>query len=327
MGANSFKNNHIDQSVILFFIFTILASSSVFAYRYFTNKPCVPVEFEVEANNFRVGEIIRFVDKTTEKGSREWHFGDSSKVESGSSTFHIYDRPGEYEVSLVLDGRCEGFANITILEKAFILDSTLLATFSIPESIRVGETLKIKDETKAAKSWEWRFGETAEVNSTEQNPSYVYQEPGLKTISLVVNGDVRYATKKKINVLPVIKEHKLKKTVVKKKAEAPPSIKYKPKELKEEPKEEFRAPDISTRDFGAKLLEVADEKASAKDFSEYICDNLQMPMSAKGKKTTFVEFCEKIKGKKLKIKELELFRNKKNNCVEYITIRYSTKLF
>ncbi|UII28996.1 PKD domain-containing protein [Fulvivirga maritima] len=327
MAANSFKNNHIDQSVILFFIITILASSSVFAYRYFNNKPCVQVDFAVEANNFRVGEIIRFIDNTNEQGTREWYFGDSSKVETGSSTFHIYDKPGIYEVRLVLDGRCEGVANVTIDTKAFILDSTRLAAFTIPESIKVGEKLKITDETKGAKSWEWRFGETAEVNSTEQNPEYAYQEPGLKTISLVVNGDIRYATKKKINVLPVIKERKLKKEVVKKKAEAPPAIKYKPKELDEEPEEEFRAPDISTRDFAAKLLEVADEKASAKDFSEFICDNLQMPMSAKGKKTTFIEFCDKIKGKKLKIKELELFRNKKNNCVEYITIRYSTKLF
>ena len=66
---------------------------------------------------------------------------------------------------------------------------------------------------------------------------------------------------------------------------------------------------------------------SAKDFSKYLCDNLQLPMTAKGKRTTFVEFCEKIKGKSIKIKELEIFRNKKNNCIEYITVQYKSGLF
>ncbi len=323
---NTIQNNHIDKSVILFFLITIGITASVFAFRYINHVPCEVVDFDINAKEFRVGEIIRFKDNTQGAIEREWNFGDSSKIGTGVTPFHTFEKPGEYEVLLMINGKCEGVKTVTIKDKVFILDSTKLARFKVPSSIKVGEVLRPKDETKEAFKWEWRFGETAEVNSTKKNPQYIYETPGLKTITLVVNNDIKYATKKKINVLPNKKKASAPKRRITRPTNTGPTIKYAPTDaIKDAPEAEFRAPNISNRDFALKIMSVAKEKASAKDFTDYLCDKLQLPMTSRGKRTTFVEFCDKIKGKNIKIKDLKIFRNKKNNCIEYITIDYSKK--
>ncbi|WP_103865880.1 PKD domain-containing protein [Aquimarina sp. I32.4] len=326
--SDTSQNTFIDKSIIMFFIVTIFITATVFAFKYANYTPCEIIDFDINAKNYRVGEIIRFKDNTDGAFKREWNFGDSSKVRSGLSPFHTYEKAGKYNIALKVNGNCERIKTIVIKEKVFILDSTKLAKFKIPSSIKVGEPLRIKDQTKDAYRWEWRFGETAEVNSTKKNPRYTYESPGLKTITLVVNDDTRYATRKKINVLP--NKKKTTSPIRRRRIPRPtittrPPIKVAPDE--EDPKE-FRAPNIKDSDFAIKIMAVADKKASAKDFGPYLCNNLQLPINARGKRTTFIDFCNKIKGKNIKIKELEIFRNKNNNCIEYITIQYSrTGLF
>ncbi|WP_025739934.1 PKD domain-containing protein [Aquimarina pacifica] len=329
--SDGLKSTHIDKSIVLFFVITMLVTATVFAFKFVNHKPCEIVDFEANSKNYRAGDIIRFKDNTLGAIKRKWDFGDSSKVDLGAAPFHTFEKPGEYTVRLLVNDRCEGEKTIVIKEKAFVLDSTRIANFDLPASIKVGDTLRLKDKTKEAVKWEWRFGETAEINSKKKNPTYVYESTGLKTITLVVNGDPRYGIKKKIEVLP---SKKVKKKTPKRNrvqsVEATSVIKYAPSEviINDRPKEEFRAPDIKDSAFKAKLMDVSKKKASAKDFSAYLCDNLQMPMTAKNKKMTFLDFCNKIKGKSLVIKEIEIFRNKKNNCIEYITVQYTrTGLF
>ncbi|WP_062061874.1 PKD domain-containing protein [Aquimarina longa] len=323
--SDNLKNSHIDKSIMLFFIITFLVTATVFAFKYANYTPCNIIDFDITAKNYRAGEIIRFKDHTKGATKREWDFGDSTETRVGATPFHTYEKAGKYDVKLTINGKCENITTLTIKEKAFILDSTKLAKFKIPNSIKVGQVLKLKDETKGAVKWEWRFGETAEVNSDKKNPNYIYESAGLKTITLVVNGDPRYGTKKKIKVLPSVKKDTKPKRRIRKRQDASSLIKYAPTTVKlnNAPKTEFRAPNIKNNDFKLKLILVSNKKASAKDFSEYLCDNLQMPMTARGKKTNFIDFCDKIRGKNIKIKELEIFRNKKTNCIEYITVQYS----
>ncbi|PKV50733.1 hypothetical protein ATE84_2799 [Aquimarina sp. MAR_2010_214] len=327
--SNTQRNTYMDRSIVLFFVITFFVTAAVFAFKYVNYIPCEIIDFDINAKNYRVGEIIRFKDKTKGAFKREWDFGDSSKTRSGLSPFHTFENPGQYNIKLKINGQCEGIKTIIIKEKVFILDSTKLANFKAPASIKVGEVLRLKDNTKDAHKWEWRFGETARVNSIKKNPQYIYESPGLKTITLIVNDDNRYATRKKIKVLPSNKKVNAPKKRIRRPKESSSTIKYAPKDaIKNEPKTEFRAPDIKDSNFASKIMAVSNKKASAKDFSKYLCDNLQLQMTARGKRTTFIEFCEKIKGKRIKIKELEIFRNKKNNCIEYITIQYSkTGLF
>ncbi|MFC5045003.1 PKD domain-containing protein [Aquimarina hainanensis] len=332
MKTTSNTNYHIDRSIILFFIGVIIISASVFGYRLANHTPCDIVDFSFDSSSLRVGEIIRFKDKT--KGivnEREWDFGDSTKIDTRIAPFHTYEHPGQYTVRLRINGNCEGITQtLTIKEKAFVLDSTKLARFKVPVSIEVGKELRIKDETKNARTWEWRFGETADVNSTDKNPKYVYKTPGLKTITLIVNGDVRYGTKKKINVLPKpsLVDNKPVRRVPRNSPKS--TIPYAPTigvaPISDKPKE-TKAPFIGLNKLKEKLLLVADEKQTAKNFNEYLCGNLNLSIVVNRKKTTFIEFCQRIKGKGIKIKELEIVRAE-NNCIKNLVIRYSkTGLF
>ncbi len=331
------SSNHIDKNIIILLLSVMVISIGVFSYKLITHDPCQIVNFEINASQFRVGEIIRFKDYSENADKREWLFGDESEPRYTENPFHTYDKPGKYSVKLIVNDKCEFEKEIVIKAKQKILDSTRLAKFTIPNTIEVGQLLQATDQTKKATSWEWLFGETAEVNSTFQNPTYTYETPGLKTVTLIVNGDFNYSTQKKITVLP-------KKVVVPRTTNtnsAPPifrggDIKVHPDVLPTTPPpvaaisnepEEVTAPQISRSSFAQKIIKVGEEKATANDFEPYLCGNLDMVIKDKGKNTTFKKFCEKIKGKKLRIKSLELFKNKETDCIEFMSITYSKSLF
>lgn len=329
----------IDKSVLTAMLVVIIVSLSVFAYKIVKHKPCDIVNFDIEAQEYRVGEIIRFKDFSNDANTRKWNFGDSTALRYDLNPFHTYDKSGKYLITLTVNDRCDFSKEIVIKDKIPTIDSTKIANFEIPKSIKVGELLVASDKTKGATSWEWRFGETSKVNSTYQNPTYSYKKAGLKTITLIVNGDPRYSSQKQINVLPA---NQIKKLNSRKPAAYTPDpvadiVPYSPptEVIANAPPGEkvaeekiVKKPSISRGAFAAKIIQISEEKATAKDFRKYLCGgNLQTSTSAKGKKTTFIEFCEKIKGKKIKIKSLELFKNKKTNCIEYISIDYSKGFF
>lgn len=333
------QKTRIDKSVLILFLSSILISATVFAYKFANYEPCSIVTFKIAAKNYRVGEIIRFKDYSKNVEKRTWYFGDSTQVDIEVNPFHVYKKPGEYTIKLLVNGKCESEQLVTIKEKAFVLDSTKLASFEVPKFIKVGEVLKVKDQSPNATQWEWRFGETADVNSTLQNPTYVYKTPGIKTITLVTNGDPKYASHIKIQVLKGKKNISLPltKNLVKDRNKRQNSnLKYTPKDelpeapnglsgIPETPQKTAPAPtkkSISKAGFEKMLLNVSEKNATARDFDAYLCGNLSIPAIVKNKKTTFRELCQKITGKKITIKNLQLFKNKQSGCIEYIKLDY-----
>lgn len=338
------SSNHIDKSVILIFLTTALVSIIALSIKAYNNDPCEIVSFDIEANQYRVGEIIRFKDYTENVTEREWSFGDSTENRYTEDPFHTFAKPGTYTIQLLVNGKCDTEKEIVIKEKLSIIDSTRIAQFKIPNTIKVGELLQATDLTKKATSWEWRFGETSDVNSTFQNPTYAYQTEGLKTVTLIVNGDPRYSTQKKITVIAnetaatpskpktVRESSRARESIIKYDPvinSAPPSIVEAPPVVVAKPaaKPKAETPQLSRNAFAKKVIKVSEEQATANDFKKYMCGNLKITTMAKGKKITFLEFCEKIKGKKIKIKSLELFKNEKTKCIEYISIDYSKSVF
>ncbi|MFD2561086.1 PKD domain-containing protein [Aquimarina rubra] len=329
MKTSSNKTNyHLDKSVILFFIITILVTATVFAFKYVNYTPCMIVDFSFKDKEVRVDESIEFEDKTVGALEWKWDFGDSTAIDTRRKPYHTYKKPGEYNVSLIVNGKCPKMQKITVLEKKEVLDPLKKAKFKIlTPRIRVGEKLKVEDNTLNARTWEWNFEDALGGTSKEKNPEYVYNTEGKKTITLIVNGELKYATTQTIEVLPK-KEEKIKRdeTVVRDVSTIPVDpIGEDP--IGEDPKDEFKAPFISNDSFKAKLILVSTKKASVKDFRDYLCGNLDLPIIVNRKRTTFIEFCEKIKGRGIKIKELEL-THEKNNCIKNIVVDYKkTSLF
>ncbi len=327
MSEQSSISNHLDKTIIRLFLIVFLISASVFAYRYTQYLPCKEVNFEIIANEYRVGKLINFKDRTHNANNWEWNFGDSTNVSITKEAIHVFEKPGEYKVRLTINNICETEQTITIKEKLFVLDSTKIPKFSVPNSIKLGEELTVKGELENGSTWEWRFGETKKVNSTEKNTTYTYKTPGLKTITLVANGDYKHLAKKQITVLPEEEEKKSFRVTVRPKRPAEASIKLYPEKVEKEeekiPEKPKEVPYISENSFKVKLYQLAREDISPTAFSEYFCGDINKKIIANGKNTTFLIFAEKVKGRKLKVKELTLFRDKGSNCIKTITIKYN----
>lgn len=336
-NTKEITNYEIDKNILFIMFGVIVLSLTIFGYKAINHSPCDIVNFDTTANSYRVGEIIRFKDFSEDAQEYDWDFGDSTTHRNIVNPFHTYTKPGKYTITLTVNNKCEFSKELVIQKNKPTIDSTRIAKFKIPNTIKVGELLSAKDFTKNATSWEWRFGETSEVNSTYKDPTYSYKTAGLKTVTLIVNGDPRYSSQQQISVLPSITAAKI---TPRKTTRTPRQVAVNTINLPDAPRstppvnsapptiELPKTPSISRGAFAKKIIMVSEEKASANDFKKYLCNgNLQTNTSAKGKKTTFIEFCEKIKGKKIKIKSLELFKNKRTNCIEYISIDYSKGLF
>jgi len=322
-------SDHIDKSVLRLFLIVFLISVSVLAYRINEYTPCKKVEFNILTDDHTEGVLIKFRDETANANTWEWDFGDSTKVETNKEILHSFKNPGEYNVTLKINGICEDIKQITIKEKPFIIDQTKLPVFSLPKSIKLGETLKVVDKTPNARTWEWRFGETEGVNSVKRTAEYVFEKGGLKTVALVVNGDLKHVKSKQIRVIDE-KEDKKREAVDKVKRTVGRVIKDDPTvnalgeegggEVEVEEDEGPKSvPNISENEFKSKLNLVARKQLDPSVFKEYFCGDLNKQIIVNGESTKFLELCELIKSKNIKIKEVKLYKED-NNCIKDITI-------
>lgn len=332
--SNNTANYHLDKNLILFFAFTMLITASIFAYKFMNYAPCEIEAFNFNKGNLRVGQIIRFKDNTKGVTERVWDFGDESKLSKIANPFHTYSKPGEYYVKLQVNGSCRWEEKLTIKEKAFILDSTRIAKFELPAKIEVGKVFKAINKTKGGTKWEWRFGESGRVDDTLKNPEYFYESAGEKTVLLIPNGDPKYGIKKRITVfekeVEIVETSRIERIQPRKKR--PPAIPIEPKvdpivikppiSLPPPPPARKDAPDISETKFETMLSLVSAKKASADNFKAYLCNNVDLVIDVNGRETTFKKFCSKIRGKGIKVKELDIKRGD-YNCITSINIRYS----
>lgn len=279
----------------------------VFLIKVIKSSPCDEITFDIKAQRFVVGELIQFNDKTKSADSWYWEFGDQTSA-SSKEALHIYKKPGEYKINLTVNNNCVTSKNIFIKEQSAIIDSTKFPVFKLPLNIRMGRTLYVEDQTKNASSWEWRFGETASANATTKKAQYNFKSPGLKTVSLIVNGNLNYITKKRIEVLPELDNNT---SIL--------DLDQDQKDWKNSPK---TVPFINDIEFANKLLLVSQGQMSPKQFTEYFCGDLNKSIIVNQKSTAFLLFCEKIFDKKIKIKKIELFRDEGSNCIKTFTIDY-----
>ncbi len=318
------KSKHLDKSVIYLFLISFLISASVLAYRYTKYIPCQDVELSINARAYRQDELIKFLDNTENAKSWAWDFGDDSEISTNKEALHFYKSPGEYTVTLTVNNICEATKVVTIKEKLFVIDSTKLPVFNIPRTIKVGETLTVKDETNNASTWEWRFGETADANATSRTAEYTYEKAGLKTISLIVNGDINHITEKQIMVFALEEEKDNNLTqITGTNRNIRDNIKANPTGVADAQGNLIAVPLINESQFKNKLMLISKNKLTANTFSEYFCGNINKTVIVNGRETSFLLFCEKIRGRRLKIKQLTIYREEGSNCIKSIGIKHN----
>jgi PKD repeat protein len=141
--------------------------------------------------------------------SYEWDFGDDSPLEYGQSVSHTYNQGGIFTVTLTVTDN-EGASDVDTTT-ADISDTSPMADFTCsPTNGIVPLTVNCADSSAGYDqplSYAWDFDNNGTVDSTEQNPTYVYTETGTYTVKLTVtDSDGSSSTLTRTNYITVSAE-------------------------------------------------------------------------------------------------------------------------
>lgn len=345
MQNKKIQSAYLDEKVIFTMIITALLGLIVTGFQYKNYESCIDFNIRAKANHFRTDEPIRFETDAIYAKDFSWDFGDNEQTETNiNSAVHSFNQPGEYTVSVTVNGSCTEYKTVYIAKAQKLDNPLLIPQFVCPQSAEVGKPVTFQDTTAGARSWEWRFGETASIDATSSTASYTYKTPGLKTISLVLNGDPKqmgvckvYVNEKNVppptNRLPprtggggrqpslvIVPAKPGTPTLEEQQNEVPPAVKEAPKP---------QGITISKKDFETKLRGVVNNLFTAQDFSQYICSNMNLPVSLNGQEITFTQFCNKLASisndKKIKQLNVQQIKNGETNCIIGLNVNLKLK--
>lgn len=150
--------------------------------------------FTVTPTSGTVPLTVAFTD-ASEPGSSAitawaWDFGDGD-TSTDQSPSHIYDEAGTYSVSLTVtsDDGTDDLVQSDLIVVSPLVDTPPTANFTAtPTSGTAPLTVEFTDASapgsSAITAWAWDFGDGE--SSTEQNPSHIYDETGIYSVSLTV---------------------------------------------------------------------------------------------------------------------------------------------
>lgn len=303
---------HIDKSVTVLFLVTLVTALLVLGYKYNTAIKCSDtVTIDYTGYTFEVGENIEFFSNNVDNSKNlKWDFGDASPEETGNNIHHKFRRSGDYTVYLNVDNSCSYAKTITIKPKRVIpppppivkdtLPKHIVPVLNIPSRIKVGVTLKAKETNPKSNKWEWSFGDSYQrANSNNREAKHTYRKAGVYTISVKVNDEEKSVATKQIRVYN----------------EASP------------------CPLITEEQFTNMIGSFLDSKVQQTNFDSYLISNYSNnrivavnylsndKIKLDFKRMSISKFFKEISANKNKyrIKVLTLFKNS-NNCVKQIEV-------
>lgn len=145
-------------------------------------------DFTPDIDSGCVPVTVNFDNLSTMGVSYFWDFGDGNTSTEEAPT-HVYHNPGLYDVTLVVNaGPSYGFCTDTIHMPALIRAVRPSAEFVSPDLYACAPSLvNFQDLSIDADSYIWDFGDS--TTSTNADPSHIYNEPGLYTVSLIVTSN------------------------------------------------------------------------------------------------------------------------------------------
>jgi gliding motility-associated-like protein len=131
------------------------------------------------------------VSSTPQASLASWNFGNGSMANGVLSTTSCYNAAGIYTVNTtVTDANgCLGYATWTVE-----VYPKPIADFNhapIKPIINIDGEVTFTDASHGANivTWNWFFMNTAQYTSTQQNPTFMYSDPGHYVVALVVKSD------------------------------------------------------------------------------------------------------------------------------------------
>lgn len=293
------RTTAFDKNVIIFFVIFNLVFISVLIVRaaIATEKCPEIILLAASSKKVKTGEPITFTDKTTGVGKREWNFGDNSEAQFDSEVTHAYKKPGEYTVTLKVNGLCDTSQVIVVSE--LVLPPQIMA----PKEAFAGEEVQFAGIANNAEMWQWYFDEDDIVDSRVPEPTYEFGKTGSFTVKLRVNNNPGLES-----------EHVI---TIKAKHAAPPATSAgKPAKptLRELTKDQFRR----------MLQQVSKREMKPEELYEYICDIQKVKVYVNQMKPNeFGNYIGNVYSFKVLPKEfnLDIIRNP-GKCISEIKIEY-----
>lgn len=321
----------IDENIILTMVVVSFIAMVVLAFKYHHYAPCVPVKFFVKSNSFQTGELIYFQVEAKNTGNLVWDFGDLTISNATSATaVHAYDHPGQYTISLAVNDICKAYKTIYITKAPLLVNPALVARFICPRTAEVGKPVVFKDTTANAASWEWRFGETTNVDAITQTATFTYFTPGVKTVYLVINGNMSTPGICKIFVAPkTIKADQRSNKAASQRIQiyVPERPNIDPLDsqliklitIKPPLDDKPKAPDLTGSQMEVLLREVVIGTKQAANFSPYLCGSLDTKINCNNRQISFTDLCIEMrsikKTRKIKSLDVQLIKNQQTNCI------------
>lgn len=317
MNSRNQIKTHFDSNIIIFFLFFFIFSCGLLAFKSSNEEKCLVSEFTVEGDSFEEGAILIFSDSSSQSYSWKWNFGDGNDVSHKSKVVHAYKKPGVYKVKLLVNNSCNLEKSIKIIakKKADIKPTAapvkLAVNFTVPDMVYKGEQIHFFDKTANARSWQWKFNKNDDSSSDLKNPKHTYNSIGLKTVTLIVNGDEKNALSKEINVIERKDKIKVKKTV----ESTPEPL------VIEKPVVKVEDKTITENEIGELIYIISKGKLTYDGFKNNFCKD-QVPMVQINNKApiSLEAFYEQASTKRFKTKSIKV-KKENNKCVSLILIK------
>ena len=354
MKQGQVTNIRMDASAIITMLIVAIAGAAMLSYKILNAAPCVDFTITPYAQNYYTGENIKFTAKIPSYSSLEWSYGDGAQeISNAAIAYHSFKTPGEYTIALTASKSCTQFVTINITTAPIIIDSTHIPKFTWPSTATVGVPVSFQDHTKDATQWQWRFGETASIDATGSNPTYVYKKPGLKTISLMVNNDPTRLASVQIFVNDIKRASNGSSgsgggnsIIVVNRPQSQPldSAKRQPQpntppqiaQINQPPANNSpnitnirRAPEVTRQQFEQMLRDVADNSLSIQFFSKYMEDISSTPVTVNSKLETFGDFYKELaslkNSSKIKTLNVQMTKDGKTNYIKRLDVELKKK--
>ncbi len=338
MKSRSSSSKLIDNRVFWSMAVCAAISLTVLAFRIKNYEPCSTIEIGVKQGPLYVGELIQFKAITkSNKKNIQWNFGDEIQPnKDGYTVNHTFYTAGRYEVFLNTENQCSAFKTIYVMEAPIVEDEHLKPNFTGPLTVEVGSPAVFEDATPNANQWEWRFGESNDVDATKQKVSYTFKTTGPKTVILTVNEHMQ----DELMVLVTPKE--LGKTEENTRIPKPapkrhepitpqerPQSETIPETLEEIEKPETRLPNVAIKQLESMVIGMVEGKKTMEDLYIYSCDGQNMQVNYNGKiisiRKLLMELEEMKSENKIKSLKVTVEKDPIRNCIKNMNISLKKK--
>ncbi len=338
-----------DPTIYMFFVAVIILGLAVLLYQWNRKIDCEGAVFYVNSDDYAVGSVVEFGDKTNNAKSWKWDFGDGT-TDDRQVTLHKYSKPGDYIVKLLINGSCYHEKLVSIGN--YDVNPEFLPFIYSEDVASVGDVVYFEGEKSGGKTYEWSFGESGDLDALGKRVKTVYTSPGVKYVSLIVNGDRKHIASKEIYIAPRSLRTKEKFvpedyfpqsiSMIKEEVYTPPETSIDPlvkkiesipseptHKIKEKKKKDgaIKCKNVSTDFLKRQIYLVSSQSLTVDDIEEYTCDGRSTKVVTLGKNNdiiTLEKLCSQLSNQKIDINSFSVEKDE-NNCVKIIRIDYKIK--